>query len=451
MPSIASTTFQVEDIEVASKTLPESDYTSILNRTITTKVISHNKSNHPLVHYGTHSFLQGLYQAYADHRPFVLSPDIIWLLISQGFAQHVNANSEILRHLFVQHQGKKELVVRNDYLHADNPNSPWEDVFPEFAEQIGQYVSEDLIDTLSSNFSTTSPTSLIASQITIMEAVKSYFEYTVLTVGCGIPSITLEGTTEDWKNIKRKLKKLSNYQLAWWTDRLEPIIDEFILASMGTINKLFWMDIFRFHRPDFYGVNEQIDGWIKSFFPYDKHGVASDFSPILIDDMPDELVYVDFIWVIRNRPDAGTYPMQFVAGFTGLSQNHQTMALRPEIGWAVAEASKEQQQHHRIPEEADVVSFSHITEVPPAVFKCKCISLDLHFQNQINIPLQLTKVDIYFLTLSGKISPKGIRRILRLFPNTEVTINKKTYEPRYTWWSRSSTMIWRKIYRLWPF
>ena len=70
MPSLTSTTFQVEVIEVSSKTHSESNYSSIINHTIATKVISHNKTNHPLVHYGTHSFLQGLYQAYADHRPF---------------------------------------------------------------------------------------------------------------------------------------------------------------------------------------------------------------------------------------------------------------------------------------------------------------------------------------------------------------------------------------------
>ncbi|MCI5212341.1 MAG: DUF4419 domain-containing protein, partial [Candidatus Electrothrix sp. ATG2] len=30
-----------------------------------------------------------------------MSPDMFWLLICQGFARHVNANSEELRHRFV--------------------------------------------------------------------------------------------------------------------------------------------------------------------------------------------------------------------------------------------------------------------------------------------------------------------------------------------------------------
>ena len=42
--------------------------------------------------YGAHPFFYGMYEAYADHRPFVLSPDMVWMLISQGFSHHINAN-----------------------------------------------------------------------------------------------------------------------------------------------------------------------------------------------------------------------------------------------------------------------------------------------------------------------------------------------------------------------
>jgi hypothetical protein len=54
-----------------------------------------------MVNYGYHSFFDGIYHAYLEHRPVVLSPDAVWLLISQGFAQHVNANAEKLRRYFV--------------------------------------------------------------------------------------------------------------------------------------------------------------------------------------------------------------------------------------------------------------------------------------------------------------------------------------------------------------
>ncbi|MBQ7898760.1 MAG: DUF4419 domain-containing protein [Bacteroidales bacterium] len=50
---------------------------------------------------------------YANHRPIVLSPDAIWLLISQSFSYHVNTNSDELRPMFLGHDGKSELTIRS--------------------------------------------------------------------------------------------------------------------------------------------------------------------------------------------------------------------------------------------------------------------------------------------------------------------------------------------------
>ena len=91
------------------------------------------KGNAPdsLVMFGYHAFFQGMYQAYADHRSFVLSPDAIWLLVSQGFARHVAANAEAMRHHFVDFEGKVSLVVADDFVHPGSPASDWETIFSE--------------------------------------------------------------------------------------------------------------------------------------------------------------------------------------------------------------------------------------------------------------------------------------------------------------------------------
>ena len=102
-------------------------------------IIAKSQLPDSIVHFRYHSFFNGMYQAYADHRPFVLSPDMIWLLISQGFAHHVNANPENLRHHFVDFSGKLSLIVTGDEIKLDNPNSPWEKVFPEFTKQIAEH------------------------------------------------------------------------------------------------------------------------------------------------------------------------------------------------------------------------------------------------------------------------------------------------------------------------
>ncbi len=60
---------------------------------------------------GENPFLNGMVTAYQDHRPFTISPDIIWILISQGFSHHISFNSEKYRDYFVNFQGKKSLKI----------------------------------------------------------------------------------------------------------------------------------------------------------------------------------------------------------------------------------------------------------------------------------------------------------------------------------------------------
>jgi hypothetical protein len=212
-------TFKVEELKKPAKCLNSTSYDHVLKSMILSdanllsdeikqggadyayNIVAQNRCTDSLVSLGGNAFFNGVFQAYSDHRPFVLSPDVIWLLISQGFAQHVNNNSEALRHDFVNFDDKISLVVNNNSVSLDNPNSPWEDIIPEFTKQIGSVVGNELVNTLTCDFSTTTEASKVASQIAVMDAVKSYFEYKVLFVSCGIPEITLEGTPEDWKNI----------------------------------------------------------------------------------------------------------------------------------------------------------------------------------------------------------------------------------------------------------
>lgn len=52
------------------------------------------------------------------------------------------------------------------------------------------------------------------------------------------------------------------------------------------------------------------------------------------DTFPSSLSYAPFTLTDRDEKQ---YPMQFVAGFVGASQDETTLAIRPEIGWAVRE------------------------------------------------------------------------------------------------------------------
>jgi hypothetical protein len=286
-----------------------------------------------------HPVLGGFLKAYKEHRPVTTSPDIMWLLICQGFGQHVNNNAEKLRENFVNFQGQKELeVVREVSPDTDLTTFPWDGIFPEFVDKIAEYTGKELTETLSAAFTTTTASSLIASQITIMESMKKYFKYKVIMIGCGIPSITIEGTVEDWEKIQTKLDFLSQYDLKWWTSELKPIIQKIINTKKGKFDKNFWMDMVRYHREGVYGSYTDIDGWLLKFYPYYNDGERANLKKIdNIEKLPSEIVRVPFVFCIDfpNGTRSKSYRTEFWSGFMGLHQDNETYNLKPEIGWAI--------------------------------------------------------------------------------------------------------------------
>jgi len=297
------------------------------------------QSNMPdkLVNFDYHSFFNGLYSAYAEHRPFVLSPDMIWLLISQGFSQHVAANPETLRKSFVNFDGKMKLFVMNDNLKLNSPASEWEKVFPEFTKQMEQHITPGLVNLLTSNFSTTTPVERIASQITIMDTFEPYFEYLTGRIVCGIPVITLKGTTKDWQSIYDRTKKLAAYDLAWWTDELEPILKQFIETSKGKVDKAFWRNMFMCRGENGCISTEVINGWSVKFFPYDKKGKRNNLKELNSSyNLPEEIAKVDLDYFeVGLTGDTTKIPLELWAGFVGLEQNNSDFTLTPVIGWMI--------------------------------------------------------------------------------------------------------------------
>lgn len=455
-------TFTIEDIEKASSLLPEKPFKEIA-KIFSKKIEKHYLAEQPLVSYDTHSFIQGMHQAYADHRPFVLSPDMIWLLICQGFAMHVNANAEKLRPMFVDFQGKKELIARNDTLILGQ-ESPWEEIFPEFTKQIRAYVGNEIVNTLSADFSTTTLTEKIASEITILYSFKPYFEYIVMLYICGIPQVTLEGSPEDWEKIVEKAKHLRKYDLDWWIDELIPILNEFVKTSKGEINISFWQSMFKVHTLEVYGNPKMIDGWVLKLYPYDKDGYRLEMQMMNIEyikELPSEIVKVDFKYQIFDDSEGETKliaenPMEFLAGFVGLKQDHETLALRPEIGWLIAH--KDISEQKITANRFESLVFRNIEEIPDTLFELKEIyELTIYFVKTIRIPDKMKDIQIHHLLLVGQIDDKEKQRVVNLLKNVSyLDINDEHFSNEKADWknqaksyfdiSRWSRFLFRKLF-----
>lgn len=405
-------------------------------------ILAKSEAPDSLVSFGYNSFFNGMYQAYAEHRPFVLSPDMIWLLISQGFSRHINANPEKLRTYFVDFSGELTLVVNseNDLL---KDSIRWEEIFPQFTTQIAQYSGEELINILTSDFSTTTAVEKIASEITIMEAMEPYFEFVVMRLICGIPEITLQGTTEDWQKLLEKTEKLGDYDLHWWTKELEPLLEEFVNASKGDIDKKFWRNMFKYHSQKQYGAPEVIDGWIVKFFPYDKDGKRNNLKKLIGgESLPEEMVKVDVKYIKTDGIQTEETMLELWAGFIGLEQNTETYALTPKISWMVKKKDINQLGLHQKLESENIPSSAfgsgidlRIIDVPENLKKLDVIySLGLHFKKEVFLPDWMKTKMIGKLFIEGTISKKETKKILDWFPNTEVVLNGKKYNEGKNGW-----------------
>lgn len=419
-----SSTYEIEQLSKPEKYLHESSVDKI-SEFFNANIEKSSILTKSIVNFNEHSFLTGILTAYKEHRPFEISPDIIWLLINQGFARHIANNSEEFRKDIVNFDGKKTLSVVSNDIELGNPNSNWEAIFPQFTNQISDYTGKELTDALTSNFTTTTPTTKIASEITIMETVKAYFDYEVLMMGCGIPKITIQGTVEDWEKVLKKTEYISKFKLKWWTKELKPILKQIIETKKGNFKKKFWMDMVKSHTEKEYGSPTTINGWIVKFFPYTKEGKRTDLKPISkIDNLASELVKVPFI--LKDAKNNKSYKMEFWAGFIGLYQNKQDFTLTPEIGWAINNKDKfnPENSEFKYDTNLDNLSISNIEFIPEDIYSIQKINyLHLNFLKKINIPDELAKITILNLELNGKITSEEIVRVKKLFPNTTLKIN----------------------------
>ena len=425
-----ATVVEIETLSKPAKLIPVVPTSEILK--VLKADVERNIENLPdsLVYYGEHPFLTGILNSYIDHRPFVISPDIFWLLISQGFARHITQNAEELSSQMVNFEGRKTLTVVSDKIWLGNPKSDWASIFQQFNAQINDYTGKKLVGVLTSDFSTTTPTSKIVSQVTIMETVKSYFEFKVIIIGCGIPKITIEGTTQDWKKLLEKTKYLSQYKLEWWTNELIPIIEEIIAAKKGKVNKDFWMNMVKYHTEKKYGTVNTIDGWIVKFFPYTKEGNKTGLKPInSVNNLASEIVKVPFI--LEDAAHHTKHNMEIWAGFIGLSQNNKDFTMKPEMSWAIVNKDHAPSETSVFGNKtsADDLSMSNISEIPKELYALKSIgTLRIKFLKNIAIPDELGKIQIRRLELTGHVTETEKQRLVKLFPNNWLIINGKMIE-----------------------
>jgi len=306
-----------------------------------------------------HPLIAAAALAYKQHYPLVLSPDMIWLTVLQGVAQHINNNADVLRGKLVYHQTRIELVVNTNLEQLPRDDKEMQALAEQFVVQISRHIQPDKRFLLETAFSTTGDVERIVESIVLMDAFQPYFDY-VFRIICGIPEIVLEGSPQDWQLLEQKVQALHNCDLglAWWTKHLLPLCAQFVSASDGDVNQRHWQDICKIKEK--YGADD-LNGWLLKFIPYvrkEKNEKPIHRNPVLdltvfdsgkpesrfkitgctSNMLPTGVSAAPVTCICEH--DNSTHSYQFVGGFFGVFQSRKDLSLRPLVGWSITEGSR---------------------------------------------------------------------------------------------------------------
>ena len=187
--------------------------------------------------------------------------------------------------------------------------------------------------------------------------------------GCGFPYIKLQGTLQDYKQLKMKVEGLKGYLIDDWINKMLFNLNKIIETKQGKIDKKFWDNMITNKKREYFEkvllpsseshyVTEkreeiQIFGWIFDFFPHKilrkegcghkqiggRHYSVNSCNLLLNDikiyhnsdfeELPDEMLDIETKY--RNR-NGKTAELGIKTGFLGYSLNKNN-EIQPEIGW----------------------------------------------------------------------------------------------------------------------
>lgn len=185
----------------------------------------------------------------------------------------MNANAEAMRPFFVAHEGQKELWVHAvGTIHTVDMGA--------LARQMSDLLSKNVKDPelhpwIMPAFSTTTENDRVVASIIMMGALQKYFAYGFMLT-CGLPSVTLLGTRQDWLEMLQRLEKLPQLgkEPTEFYLLLKPVLTRFVESfdsPESQETKDFWQKIA--HESGGSGPYF-LSGWITAFCFWNQDGTS---------------------------------------------------------------------------------------------------------------------------------------------------------------------------------
>lgn len=200
------------------------------------------------------NYMEYLKLCWSKHYGVIISPDIVWSIISNELALHIKANATKYESLFTTTSGtKQEIIMLTD----DEVMLPLDTL----AKELQSRVPTD-VELFIPNFSTTNNNSHFAFIAAFADAMQVYYTYS--TTKCGIPKVKVLGTNEDWLLLSDNIKKLKNILTGIPENYFNGIVS--MIGTLSVVNDTgFWNKIFYIERC-MSGHPDKIKGWINTLF-----------------------------------------------------------------------------------------------------------------------------------------------------------------------------------------
>jgi hypothetical protein len=306
-------------------------------------------------HYTTslaNGFVTTLCTAYNQHYHLTIRPDDVWLAILIQFACYLEKNAEELRHLFVEHKGKKKLTVRSA---GSLRNAPYDKMCLAMTEQIAENLKDATVKEWAiPDFSTSTWTDKVVGSVALMATMKQYFAYR-WELCCGLSNVTLSGTVADWEQIEKKVARLLEFDnqanhMKKWVDLLAPVCAQFTAAVKGNPDLEWWKRICSHHGNG--SGPRYLSGWLTTFCAFSENGTwKGDQREVRGNwgngNYSDKNSYAPEGWIIINTHDIPSgcvkcdvelsdmgqeYKCELVAGHSGMAVPEKNM-VSPHLSW----------------------------------------------------------------------------------------------------------------------
>ena len=220
----------------------------------------HTYKDKPHTHSG---FAYYLFYCWSNEMGICLRPDMIYYTVVCETVSHILKNKDQYKHLFTDHNDKSVLEILVDHefdIDIDTLDAVLNDVISNV--DFKKLITETKFDSQPENFST-------VLKFSFVKMASAYFNF--LMSMCGISTVEVVGSQDEWLELLNKLAKLSEFvpSLQQYYFKCTETVQNIVTYGFGSDqleSSKFFENVFWLEDPCSSGHTHVIKGWFSSLY-----------------------------------------------------------------------------------------------------------------------------------------------------------------------------------------